>query len=486
MSAWIGAVILVAVFSVLIQRMGLAEQANAVMTVAFDSIGIIGSSELSDDEKEVGLQKNSLKLLGLFFKIVFSGALALLVPMGIVWLGDQLGLLSLEAVLNVLISPPFLIVSGLLLLGLYIALRRKSQAKSDAYHYSAVDQALHRVAFKTYTTQASFADIEDRVFSKQLDLCQSSRPVFITALPSAGTTLLLECLATLPEFATHCYRDMPFVLLPCFWNRYSRAFQRDVRRQERAHGDGMEIDVDSPEALEEIIWKTFWTRHYKENLIIPWSGDRNPSFEVFFRSHMRKIILLRRRSGDTARYVSKNNANIARTEVLRGLFPDAAIVIPFRNPFHHAMSLLQQHHNFLAIHERDSFASEYMAAIGHYDFGQNLRPINFDGWLDHRQSPDAESLNFWLEYWIASYRHLLNEAYRTLSFVNYDRLCQDPEGGLRRLAEVIHTKDIEALTAQKVQIGRPRSKQIDMSTIHPSLRHEASGIYDQLSAAACF
>ncbi len=32
------------------------------------------------------------------------------------------------------------------------------------------------------------------------------------------------------------------------------------------------------------------------------------------------------------------------------------------------------------MHARDPFARRYMEAIGHYDFGANLRPIDFDGW----------------------------------------------------------------------------------------------------------
>lgn len=65
--------------------------------------------------------------------------------------------------------------------------------------------------------------------------------------------------------------------------------------------------------------------------------------------------------------------------------------------------------DFLRIHDEDTFACEYMRGIGHYDFGANLCSIDFAGWIDVRQSRDAESLAFWLEYWVATYRHLLTE-----------------------------------------------------------------------------
>ena len=123
-------------------------------------------------------------------------------------------------------------------------------------------------------------------------------------------------------------------------------------------------------------------------------------FTSFFSDHLRKITLVRR--GDaaaSARYLSKNNLNISRTALLRRLFPDAIIVVPFREPMQHAESLLKQHRNFLGIHAEDRFASEYMRAIGHFDFGENLRPVDFDGWFERRQTEQTDVLAFWLEYW---------------------------------------------------------------------------------------
>lgn len=40
-----------------------------------------------------------------------------------------------------------------------------------------------------------------------------------------------------------------------------------------------------------------------------------------------------------------------------------------------------------------------MRGIGYFDFGQNLRPIDFDNWLDNSVSKETERLIFWLEYW---------------------------------------------------------------------------------------
>lgn len=487
MSEWIGATLLVVIFAALVQRLGLMKRGEDVVSIALDSLGVIGSSALSDEEKETKLQRNSIKLFGLFFTLAWLGGIALLLPMGLLWLCDKLGWLSFNSVLETTVSPLFLIFSSLTVL-LILGLRHRSISarKSQIGNYSKLDQTLHRVAFRTYTVQVALANFEDKILRKELALCRTDRSVFITALPRAGTTLLLECCAGLPEFAAHCYRDMPFVLTPYLWNRYSKVFQQQAMSQERAHGDGMVISPDSHEALEEVIWTTFWNEHYCEDRIIPWASETNIEFERFFHFHMCKIILLRRRqAARSARYISKNNANIARIKVLSTLSPNAVIIIPFRNPFHHAVSLLQQHLNFLHIHENDTFALEYMKAIGHYDFGQNLCPIDFDGWLDKRQSEDARSLTFWLEYWVACYRYLLaDNARQSLYFFNYDALCKDPIMGFRTLAEVVDSSDSELLISNASRIGSPRPKQIDTGSLPSSLLQEVNSVYGWLKDAS--
>lgn len=484
MISWIGAAFLVFGFVVLIRLFKLVEKSGDVVTIARHSFGVIRSSALSDEAKEVALQKDAKHLLRLFVLLTLGGAVAVLLPAGVLWVCDGLGWISLESIFSIAVSPVFLITSGALAILAFFVPRRKRPEKTD---YSALDRCLHRVAFKTYAAQVSLADLEDRLFARQLATCKADRPVFISSLPRAGTTLLLECCAKVQEFASHCYRDMPFVLLPCLWNRFSAMFQRTGKLRERAHGDGMLIDFDSPEALEEVLWKEFWKQHYRSDRIIPWQDEDNDEFTEFFRSHMRKIILLRRGHGQDAhgaRYVSKNNLNIARIRILRQLFPDSVIVVPFREPLHHAASLLEQHRNFLRIHKEDPFASEYMRAIGHFDFGQNLCPIDFDNWLDKRTSKEAKELVFWLEYWVASYRYLLRANADILHFLDYQGLCEYPERGLQVLADAIGTRHPKKLLLTATTIRPMRLREVDTSAVPLSLIDEANDLYVELKKVA--
>jgi hypothetical protein len=344
-------------------------------------------------------------------------------------------------------------------------------------HYSWLDRLIHRFAFVTWPAQLALADFENRLFRHELASLDVRKPVFITGLPRAGTTLLLEVCTNLGEFATHTYRHMPFVLLPMLWRRVSAPFWRRAKPMERAHGDGMQVSVDSPESFEEVVWRPFWRDHYKQTRIVPWGREENSSFSGFFRDHIRKIIALEQHGRDEPwRYISKNNLNIARLTVVRLLFPDAIIVVPFRDPVQHAVSMLRQHQNFLALHGKDAFPRKYMADIGHYDFGANLKPIDFDHWLPEGWLPgdpglSAGRLEFWLRYWTAAYENLLNlrGTDRNIRFVCFETLCQSPHKTLGELAEWLGVRDPDALIRQSDRIkgapSREPSEVVDRSII---------------------
>jgi hypothetical protein len=326
--------------------------------------------------------------------------------------------------------------------------------------YSRLDRALHRMAFGGIEIQKSLADVEDRMHGAQLRAITLAKPVFIAGLPRAGTTLLLDLVAQIPGFVTHTYRCMPFVLCPLLWDSLSRGFRRPAELQERAHGDGMTVGYDSPEAFEEVIWKAFWPDRYATDRIALWTGaDRDDEFEQFLSNHMRKLILLH--GGATpARYMSKNNANFARLELLSAIFPDSIRLVPFRDPIDQAGSLLRQHKRFTALHRADRFARFYMEAIGHFEFGAGLRPIAFPG-TGRKPLHNPETVEFWLAYWCRGYAHALTTT-GAIHFIDFDALCASPGPGLERLGRLLE------------QPGAVERLATLASTLHPAVRYETS------------
>ena len=253
--------------------------------------------------------------------------------------------------------------------------------------HTFIERILHNLAFSSWFPHVPLSKIESLLYHNQLSNIFVERPVFITALPRAGTTLLLELCVSTHEFVSHRYRDMPFLLTPLLGHNFTKNFRELGTLSERIHGDGIFVNFDSPEAFEEIIWKKYWPSYYKKDRIVLWTKSNYPAFQDFFVNHMRKIILLRGRDIKKTRYISKNNLNIARVKYLSSAFPDSTILILFRSPLQQAASLLKQHQNFQRIHEEDMFAQKYMQDTGHFDFGKNLRPIDFGDWLSKERYP---------------------------------------------------------------------------------------------------
>ncbi|MBV1915445.1 MAG: sulfotransferase [Pseudomonadales bacterium] len=301
-------------------------------------------------------------------------------------------------------------------------------------NYSRLDRALHKVSFGSSILQEILTDIESALFSKSWAEIPASKPVFITSLPRAGTTIILEALYRLPGLAAHTYRDMPLIYTPVLWNKLSGGIRSKGTLRERAHGDGLVISEDSPEAFEEVLWTKFFSDHYSGNSIPIWDTT-NTKFREYFLEHMKKIISLRCPDDHNSRYVSKNNANIARTRAIKAMFTDASIVIPLRNPIDHALSLLRQHTNFLKQHATDKFVAQYMKDIGHYEFGELHRPIQFPQFSNLTSNLPPESLNYWLGYWIAAFEYL--SVQQEVSFISYENLCLSPNQGLGKLCQHI-------------------------------------------------
>ncbi len=310
--------------------------------------------------------------------------------------------------------------------------------------YDRLERLLHRVAFANPEMQKSLGRLESRLFARELDAETARRPVFVTALPRAGTTVMLEALAATPELASATYRHMPFTLAPLLWRRFSRGFRRAGTQAERAHGDGLDVSLDSPEAFEETLWMAFWPEHYAGQTIAPWPADAEAAeFAAFFRDHMAKVVRLAGRPA--RRYLSKNNANIARLGLIARLFPDATLVVPVREPFAQVASLMRQHQRFAALHARDPFARTYMEALGHFEFGAALKPIALGS-----AAPDprrADGPDFWLDCWADAYGAVLAGSGSQVVLVDHDALSAAPQRGLPPLAKALGLADHRPLLA---------------------------------------
>ena len=120
-------------------------------------------------------------------------------------------------------------------------------------NYSLLERLFHNFALSSQLIREASFDLESAFISSK---SSNENHIFITGLARSGTTILLNSIYKSNVFASLTYADMPFVLAPNLWSKIS-FHKGDSTFQERFHGDGIKFSLKSPEAFEEVFWKTF-------------------------------------------------------------------------------------------------------------------------------------------------------------------------------------------------------------------------------------
>tara|TARA_Y100000741_G_scaffold357262_1_gene334917 strand:- start:755 stop:1720 length:966 start_codon:yes stop_codon:yes gene_type:complete len=270
-------------------------------------------------------------------------------------------------------------------------------------NYSWLQKRLHQFALSAQFMREATYDIESFLISP---IQETNNHVFIAGLARSGTSILLNALYESNQFSSLLYKDMPFILAPNLWSRVSFG-KKNLDLVERAHGDGIKISINSPEAFEEVFWMTF-------------NDDKNESNKKFI-----KYVQLINHKYKKDRYLSKNNQNIRRVKLLSKIFPHSKILIPYRNPLQHAFSLLSQHKRFIKNAKIDKFIANYMELIGHKEFGPNYKPL----FSNKIKFIDDLDINHWIEQWYLTYKKCYEslENKNNICFICYEELCKSHE-----------------------------------------------------------
>ncbi len=421
-----------------------AASARRTVRRAQENVTILLDSEKGDAEKEIAARAGGLAILIGAADVLWRGVFALVcafVPVGI---ADALGLVAQGEVYALMLSGTYIVLVSVSLLAVGWLLRKRPSSPavttSLVNQNSAVDRFFHVLAFSHPAVLKTVSRFEDRVMPGGA-VADDTAPIFVTSLARGGTTALLQALHATPGVATHTYRDMPFLTAPVLWKRLSGfGGKRWVPKHERAHQDGIQIDLDSPEAFEEVLWKLFWPERFEKEQLEIWRTDcRNPEADHFLRDQMSKVARVRasemtKAPHEALRYCSKNNNNIARIPYLLAAFPDCQIVVPVRRPDCHAASMLRQHQNFLQLHRKSDFSRRYMRDIGHYEFGLLHKPFLFPGFEVGRYDP--VDISYWLYYWVCAFKFVLSYRQNCL-FVVQDELREDPSKAMGRLLSTL-------------------------------------------------
>ena len=392
-------------------RMPIATTVRELLESMLSSRRVILSPKITDRRRERALLiysnqifQKSLKLL-IFLVILF-------LPAGAI---EILFFPSFSSALSHFAQWSSLLWMALISL-IYLSFRLTPKVAS----YSLPDRWLHRILLARPIVGELLFDIERTLFLPRKDrVLSDNRAVFVIGLPRSGSTALMRTLFQSGQFASLTYRDMPFVLAPNFWHLIASNRPLPGLKSERMHGDRIEIDFDSPEAMEEVFWRTFHGSEYiKPQALIP----HEIPIETLkaFREYQSLIC----RKYGKARYLSKNNNNLLRLRSLHSGSENSLFLIPFRAPLEQAHSLFRLH---LKFQNNSPFINDYMSWLGHHEFGATHRPFEFS-----RRTKTGNSLkiDYWLERWIEAYSYILEilkENPPNILPVCYERLCDTPE-----------------------------------------------------------
>ncbi len=324
---------------------------------------------------------------------------------------------------------------------------------------------------------SKLASLETSVLEDKLASIEIERPVFVTGLARSGTTILLEILASHPDVTTHQYRDFPALFTPYWWGQANK--NKKSEASERTHGDGLVVTTQSPEAMDEMLWSTFFKDAHDPNVSqVMTASDQNPTFENLIKAHIQKLLLLR----GGQRYAAKGNYHVTRLGYLKRLFPDASFIVPVRNPVNHIASLVKQHRLFCQGEKEYPRALKHMQRVGHYEFGLDVRLIN-TGNTQMIQSiyqlwKDGEDVRGWARYWASLYGwfyQFLNEnphVEESTSMIQYEQLCAYPSRTLRSVLGKCDLLDDSLVESWSGKIAAPSYYKVSFADSEMSIIDE--------------
>ena len=303
--------------------------------------------------------------------------------------------------------------------------------------YSGLTKLFHTITLGSKLISEVSFEVEKNLFKKNISPGENKgKNLFVSGLARSGTTILMRRIYETGQFASLTYDDMPLALAPNLWRSLSFG-KKNTELKERAHHDGILINNISPEALDEIFWKVFLHDNYIQNdrlLINILPEDLLEKYDTYI-----ELITHKKPHRSGKRYLSKNNNSVLRLDSLLKYFPDSVVVIPFRDPLQHSLSLLTQHLNFTRIQSKDRFTLKYMNWIGHHEFGLNQKPfyLNDEQLFGRMLSCDKTTINYWLLSWLNYYSYIAENFAGKAILFPYEKFCKSPSQMLSQLFEYI-------------------------------------------------
>lgn len=316
-------------------------------------------------------------------------------------------------------------------------------------------------------------DLESWLLKSELEATEIKQPIYITSLARSGTTIITEILSKVDNVCSHTYGDFPGVFTP-YWNNWLRQKQKflEGNKSERAHGDRIMINNDSPDAFEEVLWMYFFPNLHKNKDTLS-NKANNKEFIRCYKNNIKKHLLVK----DKSRYMAKANYNISRIESILNVFPDAKFIIPIRHPINHIASLVKQHNMYLNAAKENPKIDWQLAASGHFEFGNNRRIVEMQeshySEIVRAHWQNNQELKGWAHYWNGLYSSVVklkqksDQLNSAIKIFKYEDLCENSESTIEEIVqhcELDETKFDEIKQTYKKQLSLPDYYKIAFNT----------------------
>jgi hypothetical protein len=324
--------------------------------------------------------------------------------------------------------------------------------------YSALDKFLHYL----FVGNRGMAKLQFRfecfVNRKSILSTAPSQHIYVSGLARSGSTSLMQYLGQLPEFVSLSYQNMPFVFLPRTGPKLNS--RKRPTERERSHKDGMRHSLSTYEALEEPFWLHFAGPDFV-------GEDRLTSHSVTEDVHV-KYRKFRALVARDKTYLAKNNNHLLRAKSLHQLDAEKGLctrtVIPFREPYAQAKSLLEQHKLLSTLQKENDFAMDYMDMLLHHEFGLHVKTTFLDGSAGGSlPDSDPNTLEHWLDVWHLFYRAVfdLYGGEPGFCFFCYENYLKNPRGSLLSLCSFIDVAPEQFKSVEVKEWVKNRSEQVE-------------------------
>ena len=438
-----------------------------------------GHPRLDDDQKFALITREyksvALSLLGLILKtlliiLVALATVAVLVAGRRLVQGNTLPASTMALFPKYLLDWPFIV--GTLLPLVSLCFLPKKAREDD---YSALDRFLHYLFLGNKTMTRLQFWFECTLNARTIRSTAPSQHIYVSGLARSGSTSLMQYLGQLPGFVSLSYRNMPFVFMPRTGSKLVSKKKAEVKV--RAHKDGMTHSLSSYEALEEPFWL-----HYVGSDYIDEDRLSRHSIPKEVHSRYQKFRTL---VADDKTYLAKNNNHLLRAKSLHQLDAEKGLrtrtIIPFREPYAQAKSLLQQHRILSSLQSKNDFALDYMDLLAHHEFGLDRKTTMLTEEAEETFSDgDPDSIEHWLNVWYVFYRDALHlyAGESGFCFFCYENYQKDPRGSLLSLCSFIHVAP-----ARMESIGVKRWQQ-DSSQREATPGAKLAALYEKMAQVA--